>query len=137
MASEVNRQAIPTEGLLTLLGRYNRNVRLTLVCCAATYSLWVSATRLHQTTLQGQSRLAVCLGRAAAGLTHRAQETAACPMLTIQSVEMAGKVGVANDVASRVKDAQAHAPCVQVDSCVKSVLSVVEAHYGLLGLGVA
>ncbi len=82
MASEVNRQTIPAEGLLTLLGRDNRNVRLMLVCCAATFSLWVSATRLHQTTLQGQSRLTVCLGLAAAGLTLRAQETHACPMPT-------------------------------------------------------
>src|SRR5262249_14955230 len=64
-------------------------LRITRSPAAPRLPLAVSATRLHQTTLQGLSRLAVCPGLATAGLARRAQGTLACPMPTVQSDEVA------------------------------------------------
>jgi hypothetical protein len=45
------------------------------------------------------------------------------------------QVDVADDGAGGIEDAEVHGPCVQVNPGVESVLLVVEAHHGLLGLG--
>jgi hypothetical protein len=45
------------------------------------------------------------------------------------------EVSVANDRAGSVEDSEVRGPCVQVDTRIESVLFVIEAHHGLLGLG--
>jgi hypothetical protein len=89
MASDVKRQSTSAEDVSLLSRRYNRNVARHARLPRRNFLLFVSAPRLHQTTLQGRSRLAVCLGLTTAGLAHRAQETLACPKPTIQSVVVA------------------------------------------------
>src|SRR5437899_4644430 len=89
MASEVKRQNISVEEAVALPRRYNRNAGPHLRLPRRDFLSTVSAARLHQTTLQGRSRLTVCLGLTTAGFARRAQETPACPMPTIQSGEVA------------------------------------------------
>jgi hypothetical protein len=49
--------------------------------------------------------------------------------------EGAGQVAVQADRTGRVRDADVHGSCMQVDAGVESVWLIVRPHDGLLGLG--
>jgi hypothetical protein len=75
-------------------GRYHRNLWTHALRPRHDFRSCVSAARLHQTALQGQSHRAVCLGLVTAGLRLRALETPACRAPATQSEEIALRGGV-------------------------------------------